>query len=103
MKLRVGPYYLFSMMWWSLLSNLVAIEDFLRKIQRIPWCRDGARTIRAPVVSDIPVAYVRYFAACGGVFSSSTKPAGRRASVRAQDKKDKLQRLARSQNPARGA
>ena len=32
-------------MWWSLLSNLVAIEDFLRKIQRIPC---GAGMVRGP-------------------------------------------------------
>ena len=41
----VGPSYLFSMMWWSLLSNLVEIEDFLRKIQRIPC---GAGMVRGP-------------------------------------------------------
>ena len=45
MKLQMRPFYVFYMMQWSLLSSLVAIEDFLGQKQQILW---GAGVVRAP-------------------------------------------------------
>ena len=45
LKLSIGPFFLFYRTYWSLISSLVAIEDFLGRIQQILRC---ARMVHGP-------------------------------------------------------